>query len=371
MPSRREFLSLPAIALAACSRKKGTGFGGYAFVANKEGNGVAAVDLTGFAVAKSFPLGSGPTEVAADPVRPAVYALTPETGTVHQIRTNDLSVGPQAAVGGRSSSMRLTSGGEAIWVLVRDSRKLISLSPGTLRAEASVPLPAEPLDFDISPDGTYAAVVFKDAKTLGLVNLQSRQVQSQMPLEGTPGTVRFRSDGRVAIVSQLEPRQLWLVDVATGKMMVKLPLGVRPDYLCFSADGGQLFVTGDGADAVVIVYPYNTPVVAETVLAGRAPGAMATSANPPYLFVANPLSGEVTILSVVTRKLVAKVNVGTEPGYIAVTPDDQYALVLNRKSGDMAVLRLGAIQPNRSKTAPLFTMIPVGSRPVSLAIRGI
>jgi DNA-binding beta-propeller fold protein YncE len=79
----------------------------------------------------------------------------------------------------------------------------------------------------------------------------------------------------------------------------------------------------------------------------------------------------VSILNIGTQKVMAVVSVGSEPGFVVVTPDDQYALVLNRKSGDVAVLRVGAIQPNRNKSAPLLTMIPVGSRPVSAAIKAV
>ncbi len=62
---------------------------------------------------------------------------------------------------------------------------------------------------------------------------------------------------------------------------------------------------------------------------------------------------------------------GAEPGFIAITPDNQYALVLNRRSGDMAVIRIAAITAKRTKSAPLFTMIPVGSKPVGAAVRGV
>jgi DNA-binding beta-propeller fold protein YncE len=325
------------------------------------------VDLTGFAVARTFPLNASPTEVIADPTRPAVYALTPETGRIHQIRTDSLALGSSASVGGRSTSMRLTARGEVLWVLQRDTRRLVRVAPGSMRVEMNISLPAAPGDFDLSRDGNRAVVSFPDDGSIGFLDLNARKLTAQVPA-GPASAVRFRSDGRVAIATQPENRQIWLYDGATGRLIVKLPVGLQPDHLCFSADGGQLFVTGRGMDAVVIVYPYNTPLVAETILAGRAPGPMAVSAKPPYLLVTNPKSGEVTILSIVTRKLVAKAAVGSQPGFVAVTPDDQYALVLNHQSGDMAVLRLAAIQPNRSKTAPLFTMIPVGSQPVCAAI---
>jgi hypothetical protein len=71
--------------------------------------------------------------------------------------------------------------------------------------------------------------------------------------------------------------------------------------------------------------------------------------------------------------VLARIAVGQEPEDVIVTPDNQWALVLNRGSGDMAVIRIPAINAwgnlnVRARTAPLFTMIPVGLRPVSAAV---
>jgi len=152
---------------------------------------------------------------------------------------------------------------------------------------------------------------------------------------------------------------------------VNLPLPVQPANFCFNSDGGQLFVTGAGMDAVAIVFPYSTEV-GETVLAGRTPDAMAVVKTPEeaeYLFIANAESGDVTVINVDTRKVLAGLAVGKEPRYIAITPDNQYALVLNRRSGDVAVIRIAALTARQRKfPAPLFTMIPVGSKPVSAAV---
>jgi DNA-binding beta-propeller fold protein YncE len=153
-------------------------------------------------------------------------------------------------------------------------------------------------------------------------------------------------------------------------MAVQLPLALRPDHLCMKPDGGQLFITGEGRDAIVIAYPYRTEV-AQTSLTGRAPGAMAVSSNPEFLFVANPAAGSVTIFDINTQRVVAVTAVGGQPSEIVITPDQQYALVLNRGSGDMAVIRIAAIQAGRSKSAALFTMVPVGARPVSAVVRGV
>ena len=71
---------------------------------------------------------------------------------------------------------------------------------------------------------------------------------------------------------------------------------------------------------MVVVYPYHTPEVAETVLAGHAPGPMAASLA--YLFAASPESGDVNILEINSRKVVAVASVGADPSFITVTPDD-------------------------------------------------
>jgi len=167
-----------------------------------------------------------------------------------------------------------------------------------------------------------------------------------------------------------------VADPASGQLLVKLALPLKPRRYCYNSNGGQLFITGEGMDAIAIVYPYQTEV-AQTILAGQSPAGMA--ATPGYLFVANSGSGDVTILDIESERVAARIAVGQEPQDVILTPDNQYALVLNRKSGDMAVIRIASIgaantkRPvpgwiKRSETSSLFTMIPVCDSPVSAAI---
>jgi YVTN family beta-propeller protein len=118
----------------------------------------------------------------------------------------------------------------------------------------------------------------------------------------------------------------------------------------------------------VIVYPYQTEI-AQTSLSGRKPGQMACSATPSFLFVSNPAAGSVSVFNTDTQKVVAVVGVGVQPGPIVITPDEQYALVLNQGSGDIGVIRIASIKQERTRKAPLFTMIPVGGIPVAALVR--
>jgi len=357
-------------AAAGCRRRRGAGFPGYAFVANQEGQAVAAVDLTAFAVARHIRLGEHPTELVAPPSLDSVYALAPAAGVVCEISAGQLALGRKFHFASEAVSMRLAPEGDRLWLLCREPRQLIEISIPPLRVQSRIALRSEPADFDVSRDGQMAAVSFGTEGEVALVGLDERRLRWVADLGAPLGTVRFQSDGKRLLVARVDAHMLSALHTPTGKVVTHLPLAIRPRHFCFKSDGGQLFITGEGLDAVVVVYPYQTQV-AETLLAGHAPESMAASSSPDYLFVANPTSGNVTILDIETHRVIAAASVGSEPGFIAITPDNQYALVLNRGSGDMAVIRIPAITARRAKSAPLFTMIPVGSRPVCAVVRAV
>ena len=364
MLSRRSFaLSGVAALAAACKKKRSPGFDGYVYVANEAGNAIAVVDLTAFAVARHIRIDDSPTAVIADPDEPRVYAFAPASGTIYEVDTETFAVARRVKVG-QSISMRLSD--RSLWVLGR--RTLTEVPLESFRASATLQLAADAHDFDLSNYTRLAAVSYGGNGAVSVIDLKSRSVGAPVKVSDGVGVARFRTDGKGLMVADTAGRQLCVMD-ASARIIANLPLAVRPDNLCFNGDGGQLFITGEGRDAVVVVFPYYVPQVAETVLAGHAPAAMAASAT--HLFLANPQAGDVTILDITRRRIVAVTAVGADPGYITVTPDNNYALVLNRQSGDMAVIRTIGIVADRRKSAALFTMIPVGSRPVSAAVKAV
>lgn len=363
MLSRRAILAIPFA--AACSRVS-SGYRGYAFVANQDGQAIAAVDLQALAVVRHIVLDSSPSQVAASWTRPSIYALTPSNGSIHEIESDQLAFKRKLAAVNSALSMRLDPSGKAMYLLADQPRSLVRISLDSLRVEWTLALPEVPLDFDIAQDGNTGAISMPSG--VHFIDLLSRKLGRAVGA-GDYGAVRFRSDGAALIAADRSARRLSVYDSGSQQLITHLPLALRPDHLCFKPDGGQLFVTGEGLDAVVIVYPYYTPEVAETILAGHAPGPMAATDN--YVFIVSPTSSDVSILSISPPKVLAVVSVGSDPGFVTITPDEQYALVLNRKSGDVAVIRAGEIQPNPHRPAPLLTMIPVGSRPVSAAIKAV
>lgn len=371
--TRRAFLGAVGAASASCARKPQPGYAGYAFVANEDGRAIAAVDLNALTLVRHIRLDASPTQLIGHPTRKAVYALTPQTGTVHEISTTKLQRERWNSVCTNASAIKLSPQGDSIWVLCREPRELVELQLAGMEPARRIPLPNDVDHFDLSQKAPLALLSFGSRGEVGVADLATGKIR-HVECSAAVGKVRFRLDGRQWIAAHRDSRMLAIYDTISSRVVVRLPLAVRPDNLCFKSDGGQLFVTGEGIDAVVIVFPYSTDI-AETVLAGRSPGPMASSPSttdsPEFLFVTNPTSSQVTILNIESRRMVGAAQVGAEPSHVVITPDNQYALVLNRQSGDMAVIYIMPTARRTKAPAALLTMIPVGSRPVSAVVQSV
>lgn len=374
---------MSSAAALACGVRKSTPYHGFCFVANQDSRTVAVVDLEQLRVRRQIALDGAPTEVLAHPKGlPTVYVLAPDAGTVYEIASGTLAVSRRAKAGHQAVAMQMAASGDALWVLYRDPASLVELPLDSLRPRNRIALRSAPDSFALTPRETgepYAAIGNRQDRSVTLVSLRGAG-QRNLAVGVEPSLVRFRrDDDRQLLVGSQPDRNLSIFDVATGKTVVRLPLPLSPRYCQFN-DDGWLFITGDGIDAVVIVFPASTEVW-QTVLAGHAPGVMAISevpGNRKFLLVANPDSNCITVLDPETTKLIGVIGVGEWPCQILLTdgirPDEQFVLVLNRKSGDMAVVRMLALaEPElsskpRFKSVSLLTMIPVGEGPVSAGI---
>jgi DNA-binding beta-propeller fold protein YncE len=380
--TRREWIAFTGLAVSsACRPRKGTGFPGYALVSNSGDDSVAAVDLTGFRVVRIIPLGAPPHQVLLAS-KGQSFVLTPTTGTIHVLNP-DLRVLKSRRFSDNLSAMCLSPDGNTLIGTAPKARELIVADAHSLSLVHRYKLTAEPASLDVPPPPTaaegskptYVAVSSGRDGSVELFNYATGE-RWKSELSGSFGAVRFRADGQRLLIANLQERCISALTTPDLQTIANLPLAMSPENLCFNADQGQLFVSGEGMDAVAIIFPYNPLEVEQTVLAGRDPGVMACSDNPGYLFVGSNSGSDVCILNIDSRKVIGIVDTGQCPSYISVTPDSQYALVLSKTGGTLAVIHIPAVltkagDPDKWRnkaTAGLFTLLPVGDRPVYLAV---
>jgi YVTN family beta-propeller protein len=357
--SRRKLLLAPA-ALAGCGRRKATGYPGYCFVAAQDSHSLTVVDLSNFRTRGQVRLDTAPSAILPHPRLPKVIALAGDAGILYEVDAS-LAITRRAHVGSQALGMLLSA--DALWLLLREPAALVEIPFDSFAPRRRIRLPAPPDDFDIN--GDRAVVASRAAASVLLADLKRASLEYTASVPRDTNVVRFQQKAAQIIAGSPADRSVSMLDAHTGGLIVRLPLAIEPRHFCFTPDGGQIFVSGPGKDAVAILYPYQTEV-GETILAGRAPAAMAIVG--PYLLVTNPQTNTVTALDIDTRRLAAVVSVGREPRHIVVTPDSQYALVLDEKSGDLAVIRIASLAARHYKSAPLFTLLPAGNKPVSAGV---
>ena len=373
--TRRTWLAGAGLGLtAACGRRKGTGFPGYALIATAGENSLSVVNLMEFRLEEPIPLGAAPTAVV--PGNNGVsYVLTPASGSVHLISPARKAIS-SVHLGPGVTQIRQTPDGKALVGISPETAELTRAEVDNFKTRRTHQLKAKPYAMDaVALNSAHDLLAISEGESgwVELFDFASGKRWSRQ-LGGRIGDLRFRADGRLLLVANLAGRSLTALSVPKLEPIADLPLAMNPENLCFDKkDQGQLFVTGEGMDGVAIVFPYRVLQVDQTVLAGRDPGVMASSANPALLFVASASGSDICVLNIDSRKVIGLVDVAEHPTYITITPDDQYALILNRSSGDLAVIRIPAIRTNPaiviSKSgASLFTMLSVGSQPVHAAV---
>ncbi len=361
----------PALAFFGCGRKKSPRYQGYALIAIHDSHNVAVIDLSRFARLKEIPVDAAPSWLLAAPSRSLAFVLSADSPSMTVLNLDTLRVERSVPLRGKPQAACVDAAESSLWILLREPDALAEFRIGSGARQQSVRLPAQGADFDVMEN--QIVVAFPEIHAIGRYAPQSRQLAVSPRLSAAPSLVRLRRDGAVILTGNTADRSITTLEARTLRTMVELPLPLAPRHFCFKNDGGQLFVTGDGMDAVAIVSPFTTEID-QTILAGNAPGSMAvTTAGPQYLFVANPRSGDVTVINIDDRRVLVQIAVGEEPRAVLITPDNEYALVLNEQSGDVAVIRLMNIRQanlitRRSRIASLFTLIAVGSGPVSGAI---
>jgi DNA-binding beta-propeller fold protein YncE len=94
---------------------------------------------------------------------------------------------------------------------------------------------------------------------------------------------------------------------------------------------------------------------------GSAPTGGTMNADASLVYVTDAVANGVTPIEMATRHLLPQIPTGRDPGPCALDPNGDLLLVADEDSADLAVIRV--------RTQSLITMIAVGMRPSSLAIK--
>lgn len=225
------------------------------------------------------------------------------------------------------------------------------------------------------PSGDLLYVVNKSDASLSLLDAATGKVRGIVPIDKGSHEVELLADGKTVAVSgygtKAEPgRYVSLLDAATGKLASKLDLGEgsRPHGLKALRDG-RLLVTAEGKHELVVADP-RTGKILSRIPTGKDVSHMVTaSPDGRRAYVSSLAGGVVTVIDLVSGKIVKDVETGKGAEGIDVTPDGREVWVANRGANTISVIEaktLGVVFTIKASEFPIrVKLTPDGRRAVA------
>ncbi|HET7841159.1 MAG TPA: hypothetical protein VFM21_06110 [Terriglobia bacterium] len=351
-------LALTAAISSSCKRQTGAPPLPYlAFVANQQGNSVAAVDLGSFQVVSSIPVAPSPSQVAVRPGAKEVYAVA-STGSVNVIAFPELRVRKTIVIGRSASNLVFSPDGNRAYVLNPAEDLVMALDCGSWREIGRLRLAGKPSSIALSRDGKVLMASALPSDLL-FIDPESMKLLATVEVGQNPGPMAVRADGKVVFVSAAGQKSISAVEIPSRQLLANLAVAAPVASLVFKPDGGELYALSSAGSVTIILDAYHDEVE-QTITAGLTPVAGAFRQDMTTFYIATAGDGNVTALDVQTRNVIAVVHAGTQPSSLALTPDQRFLAVTDAATSSLAILRTDKLG--------LVTTIPVGSNPAHVVI---
>jgi DNA-binding beta-propeller fold protein YncE len=353
-------LTLTAAISSSCKRQAGAPPLPYlAFVANQQGNSVAAVDLGNFQVVSSIPVAPSPSQVAIRPGAKEIYTLS-TTGTVEVITFPELRVTKTISIGRSASSLVFSPDGNRAYALNPSEDQIVALDCGRLREIGRLRLSGKPSSIALSRDGKVLMATAL-ASDLFFIDVESMKLLAKVDVGQNPGPMGVRADDKVVFVSAAGQKSIAAVEIESRQLLANLAVAAPVASLVFKPDGGELYALSSAGSVTIVLDAYHDEVE-QTITAGLNPIAGAFRQDMTTFYIATAGDGNVTALDVQTRSVISVVHAGTQPSSLALTPDQRFLAVTDAATSSLAILRTDKLG--------LVTTIPVGANPVHVVIPG-
>jgi YVTN family beta-propeller protein len=212
-----------------------------------------------------------------------------------------------------------------------------------LEVVATIPLGrGKPNRVVFHPDGKTAWVVYDKSHDLGVVDADARQLVKRVKIGGNPYNLAFTPDGRHLLVldwaSDTSTDEVIFYDLQADKIDGRVEVSTWPAHSVFSRDGKRLYVSGETAGDLTVIDVAARTVVARHVHGGGDAMGLALTADGKLLYAATGENRSILKIDTATNKPVGSIAL---PGIVheaTLTLDGRYLYTTLRRANKIAVV---------------------------------
>ncbi len=239
----------------------------------------------------------------------------------------------------------------------------------TLEVVGTIPLgKGKPNRIVFHPDGKLVWVVYDTSHDLGVIDAEARKLVRRVKIGGNPYNLAFTPDGLHLLVldwsSDTSEDEVIFYDLKAEKIDGRVEVSTWPAHSVFSRDGRLVYVSGETAGDVTVIDVAARTIVARIVHGGGDAMGLALTADGRMLYAAAGENRAILKIDTATHKTVGQIAL---PGVVheaTLTLDGKYLYTTLRKANTIVVVsteddRIVATIPQKGYP-DLVTMEPSG-----------
>lgn len=192
-------------------------------------------------------------------------------------------------------------------------------------------------------------VANKHSNTLSYVNPQTFTIIETIPTGPNPHEITLTPDQRFAYLSSYEPpgNTISVIDLLKRKQIKQISTGNygRIHGAAMAPDGKHAYFTA-GQSGFVVEIDTKTNEISRTIPThGKISHMVYVSRDGKYLYTSNIVSENVSVIDLITGKLITQISCGPGCEGMSFTPDGKYIWVANQTAGTITIIDIPGYKP--------------------------
>ena len=317
----------------------------------------------------------------------AVFVVNPDSGSVSAIDTASDTKLAEISVGLDPRILALGPDGQRLYVTSRASATLTILNTQPFSILAKLRVSPDPYGVVADPNGRLVYVAASGAARVEVVDTELAQVVDTIAVQARPRGIAIANDGSRLYVTHFLSGAVSVIDLAQRIVLAVITTGPESNMaqkIVLHPTNNRAYLPHIRSNVSNPTPLFDTtifPVVSvvdlttgQNLLQERLdlsvvdrpvnmPFDFTLSADGQRAHIVYLGSGDMSVIDLASRQLIAHIEVGDGPRGIVLTPDDSKAYVANSLSDDVSVVDLRTFQEVKrivATTSPLPPQIKRG-----------
>jgi len=262
--------------------------------------------------------------------------------------------------------------GSRIYVSGEAETALKVIDAHTLEIIKTIPLSARPNNISITPDGRKVYVgIIASPGAIDVIDTTTLENVKTIDVPGGIHNIYVTPDGKNVVAGSIAGRRLTVLDTATdsevwaweGEAIRPMTMSTKPDgstdklFVQVSGHHGFVVLDWDTRQEVARITQPDVPPEQryDSTYNGAPAHGIGVAPDGKTLWSMSRMNSHVYVYSLPELELLGGIPTGTDPDWITFTPDSTRAYVANAVSGTVSVIDMQTLRE--------VTQIPVGKSP--------